>query len=89
MPRSTHSLTHSLICPHNALLSNLKLVPGFRACLLVYVVIDIFKGSGNDHTINELTTKRLVGVLNNFKSVHKFTTVKYRVYTSVLVLGPK
>ena len=27
-----YSLTDSLICPHNALVSHLKLVPGFRAC---------------------------------------------------------
>ena len=26
---TTHSPTHSLICPHNALVSHLKLVPGF------------------------------------------------------------
>ena len=32
-PRSTHLLTHWLICPHIALVSHLKLVPGFRACL--------------------------------------------------------
>ena len=31
----TYLLTHSLICPHNALVSNLKIVPGFRAGLLV------------------------------------------------------
>ena len=35
-PRTTHSLPHSLICMHKALLSHLKLVPGFllgsRAC---------------------------------------------------------
>ena len=27
----THSLTRSLICPYKALVSHLKLVPGFRA----------------------------------------------------------
>ena len=27
-------LSHSLICPHNALVSHLNLVPGFRACFL-------------------------------------------------------
>ena len=34
-PRCTHSLTHSFISPHNALLSHLKLVPGLRACFFV------------------------------------------------------
>ena len=28
----TNSLTHSIICPHKALVSHLKLVPGFRVC---------------------------------------------------------
>ena len=35
-PQSTHSLTHlrthSMICPHNDLVSHLMLVPGFSAC---------------------------------------------------------
>ena len=30
---SVYSLTHWLICLHNALVSHLNLVPGFRACL--------------------------------------------------------
>ena len=30
----TYSLTQLLICPSNALVSHLKLVPGFWACLL-------------------------------------------------------
>ena len=34
-PRSTHSFTHSLICPHNALVSHLNLVPGFRHCFFL------------------------------------------------------
>ena len=29
----THWLTDSMICPHNALVSHLKLVPGFCTCL--------------------------------------------------------
>ena len=31
-PRCTHLLSHSLICPHNALVSNFKLVTVFQAC---------------------------------------------------------
>ena len=31
----SHSLTRSRICPHNALVSHLKLFPGFRACFFI------------------------------------------------------
>ena len=35
---SVYSLTHSLICPHNALVSHLKLVPGCRDCFIIQSV---------------------------------------------------
>ena len=34
---SVYSLTDSLICPHNALVSHLKLVPGFLACFSIWI----------------------------------------------------
>ena len=38
----TESLTDPLSCPHNALLSHLKLIPGFHACyILTHVVYDL------------------------------------------------
>ena len=37
-PRFTHLLTHSMIFPHNALVSHLKLVSGLRASLLLCVL---------------------------------------------------
>ena len=39
-------LALSLICPNNALVSYLKLVPGFRACLLVAYSKDADRGEG-------------------------------------------
>ena len=34
----TQSVTYSMLCPHNALLSRLKLVPGFWACFLLLLI---------------------------------------------------
>ena len=34
----THSLIDSLICPHNALVSLLKLVPWFQACFIAFKI---------------------------------------------------
>ena len=39
---SVYSLTHSLICLHNALVSNFKLVPGFRACFCLVLVYYVY-----------------------------------------------
>ena len=43
-PQSTDSLTDSLICPPNTHVSHLGLVPGFRACLYLYLGLQ--KGEG-------------------------------------------
>ena len=37
---SDYSLTHSLIFPHDAFVSHLKLVPGFRACFCREIVLN-------------------------------------------------
>ena len=42
-PRSTHFFNHSIICPHNALVSKLKLFPGFRAFLIFFEDLNLAK----------------------------------------------
>ena len=40
----THSLSDSLICPHDALESHLQLFPGFRPCFILFNIIIMLQG---------------------------------------------